>query len=108
MFYNFCKLFHKVVEGWYKIKPFFSNNSDEQSLLSYFESTFISKRTCLRLGTEIPEQIPPLFHPQVWSVAAQVEVELSRTVVTELWYNRLKTYGSDTFKSYFYVLVVLL
>uniref|UniRef100_A0A2S2PMI1 MULE transposase domain-containing protein n=1 Tax=Schizaphis graminum TaxID=13262 RepID=A0A2S2PMI1_SCHGA len=67
----------KVIEGWEKIKPLFSNDDREQKLLEYFESTYIGK-PFMRLRGQTRK--PPMFSSELWSVAASVEVELPRTV----------------------------
>ncbi|CAI6352025.1 unnamed protein product [Macrosiphum euphorbiae] len=83
----------RVQEGWAIIKPLFGSNEEEQSLLKYFEHSYIIGRQVMKTrGRPRRESVytPPLFPPELWSVAERLSTGLPRTTNTaESWHRKL-------------------
>jgi len=79
------------------VKLLFSDNEREQSLLEYFENTYIYGKPAMRLRGRIkPQRHHPLFPIDMWSVASRIDANLPRTTnIAESWHGRLNRYRNN-------------
>lgn len=95
-------LLFKIVEGFDRVKPLFSNYYREQNLLNYFESTFVTRNPYPNVHGQNPETIRPYFHPETWSVISYNGIHWSQVINTgESWRRSLNKYAyHKTFRYY--------
>ncbi|KAL4147869.1 hypothetical protein QTP88_002202 [Uroleucon formosanum] len=83
----------QMILSWAIIKSLFGSNEEEQSLLKYFEHSYIMGRQVMKTrGRPRRESVytPPLFPPELWSVAERLSSGLPRTTnTTESWHRKL-------------------
>ncbi|CAI6345206.1 unnamed protein product [Macrosiphum euphorbiae] len=93
-----------IVDGWTLLKPLFKTE-EEQQLSQYFEETYVLGKSGMRLRGRPTKQTirnPPMFPPEMWSVADRLNLGLPRTTnVAESWHrkiNRLVSPNPSLFK----------
>lgn len=82
----------KIVDGWTLLKPLFKTEA-EQQLSQYFEETYVLGKSGMRLRGRPTKQTmrnPPMFPPEMWSVADRLNLGLPRTTnVAESWHRKI-------------------
>lgn len=82
----------KIVDGWTLLKLLFTTET-EQQLSQYFEETYVLGKSGMRLRGRPTKQTirnPPMFPPEMWSVADRLNLGLPRTTnIAESWHRKI-------------------
>jgi len=80
-----------VRDDWSNLKMQFSNDENEQQLVSYFDENYINGKIRMRyLNNRTPKRNEPIFPPEMWSVSSRTLSGTPRTSNSaERWHNKI-------------------